>query len=55
MSILRPERLVTATHSHVKIIACIENPGVIEKILVHFARKDATAIARIPPNDGCCG
>jgi hypothetical protein len=28
---------------HVKIIACIEEPAVIEKILRHLQRKDAAA------------
>jgi hypothetical protein len=35
---------------HVKIIACIEDPVVIEKILTHLDRKDASAAApRLPP------
>ena len=35
---------------HVKIIACIEDPVVIKKILTHLDRKDATATpARLPP------
>ena len=35
---------------HVKIIACIEDPVVIEKILTHLERKDASAAApRLPP------
>ncbi len=35
---------------HVKIIACIEDPVVIEKILTHLERQDATAAAaRLPP------
>ena len=36
---------------HVKIIACIEAPAVIEKILTHLERKDAAATAaRLPPS-----
>jgi len=35
---------------HVKIIACIEDPVVIEKILTHLDSQDAsTATARLPP------
>ena len=35
---------------HVKIIACIEDPVVIEKILTHLDRKAAcTAARRLPP------
>ena len=35
---------------HVKIIACIEDPVVIEKILTHLERKDAGgATRRLPP------
>ena len=34
---------------NVKIIACIEDPLVIEKILTHLGRKDATGTgARLP-------
>jgi hypothetical protein len=34
----------------VKIIACIEDPLVIEKILTHLGRKDASGAARpLPP------
>jgi hypothetical protein len=34
----------------VKIIACIEDPVVIEKILTHLERKDtSTAAPRLPP------
>ena len=33
----------------VKTVACIEDPGVIEKILTHLERKDAAATAtRLP-------
>jgi hypothetical protein len=36
---------------HVKIIACIEDPVVIEKILTHLERKDAAATATgLPPS-----
>ena len=36
---------------HVKIIACIEDPVVIEKILTHLDRKDAShAARRLPPS-----
>ena len=36
---------------HVKIIACIEDPVVIEKILTHLDKKDASAAAsRLPPS-----
>ena len=36
---------------HVKIIACIEDPVVIEKILTHLADKDACGAARrLPPS-----
>ncbi len=34
---------------HVKIIACIEDPMVIEKILTHLDRKAACAARRLPP------
>ena len=35
---------------HLKIIACIEDPVVIEKILTPLERKDASATAaRLPP------
>ena len=35
---------------HVKIIACIEDPVVIEQILTHLDRKDAAGAARhLPP------
>ena len=35
---------------HLKIIACIEDPVVIEKIVTHLERKDASAAAaRLPP------
>ena len=37
---------------HVKIIACIEDPVVIEKILTHLERKGATPAARLPPSRG---
>jgi len=37
---------------HVKIIACIEDPVVVEKILRHLERKDATATVRSPPSRG---
>jgi len=38
---------------HVKIIACIEDPVVIEKILTHLERKDASGAARrLPPCRG---
>ncbi len=37
---------------HVKIIACIEDPVVIEKILTHLDRKDVTATVRSPPSRG---
>ena len=36
---------------HVKIIACIEDPVVIETILTHLDSKNATADApRLPPS-----
>ncbi len=35
---------------HVRIIACIEDPVVIEKILTHLDRKNtSTAASRLPP------
>jgi hypothetical protein len=35
------------------VIACIEDPLVIEKILTHLERKDtSTAAARLPPSRG---
>jgi hypothetical protein len=35
----------------VKILACIEDPVVIEKILTHLDRKDAShAARRLPPS-----
>ena len=37
---------------HVKIIACIEDPVVVDKILSHLERKDATATVRSPPSRG---
>jgi hypothetical protein len=37
---------------HVKIIACIEDPVVIEKILRHLERKDATVTLHSPPSRG---
>ena len=36
---------------HVKIIACIEDPVVIEKILSHLEHKEACHVARrLPPS-----
>jgi hypothetical protein len=37
---------------HVKIIACIEEPAVIEKILRHLERKDAAVTLLSPPSRG---
>ena len=38
---------------NVKIIACIEDPQVIEKILIYLERKDTSTIApRLPPSRG---
>jgi hypothetical protein len=37
---------------HVKIIACIEDPAVIEKILRHLERKDAAVTLHSPPSRG---
>ena len=37
---------------HVKIIACIEDPVVVEKILRHLERKDATVTLHSPPSRG---
>ncbi len=37
----------------VKIIACIEDPVVIEKILTHIERKEtSTGASRLPPSRG---
>ncbi len=37
----------------VKIIACIEDPQVIAKILIYLERKDTSTIApRLPPSRG---
>jgi hypothetical protein len=35
---------------HVKIVACIEDPVVNEKILTHLERKDATVTLHSPPS-----
>ncbi len=38
---------------HVKINACIEDPQVIEKILIYLERKDTSTVApRLPPPRG---
>ena len=37
---------------HVKIIACIEDPVVVDKILRHLERKDATVTLHSPPSRG---
>ena len=37
---------------HVKIIACIEDPVVVGKILGHLECKEATATVHSPPSRG---
>ena len=37
---------------YVKIIACIEDPVVVDKILRHLERKDATVTLHSPPSRG---
>jgi len=46
-----PDETCKTCGGRVKIIACIEDPAVIEKILTHLERKDACdATRRLPPS-----
>jgi len=47
-----PDETCNSCGGQVKIIACIEEPVVIEKILTHLERKGATPAARSPPPRG---